>query len=592
MLLRLALALLALGSLATPLAAHPDTLRELLAARDCALADLCPAHGAATSFLGLLNGALWPFSLALLAAVGAPFVTAWWGVLAGDALVVAFAGRRREPVGAAVAGAVALLWLLQIRRETVVWSPSLLPLFGALTLALWLRGRDHAFAHPAWALGLGALLGLHVDAHPAAAAPALLWALAALLVSARPLLVAAGLAAGFSLALLPLSASTQLENAAALGRALGAGATLGAAALASASVAAGRWWLAQRGAASMRPAAAGPALVLGGTLAALGLGHLALGHDLALRYADALVAPGAWCIGALASRYAARPLRAAPVVALLAIGLAVGLLQGPARALGERWPVVEATAAAHDALGLRYPATLTRLQARECRSLGAAVETLAPREAWQPRAPNPTGVQVVHLDPATTPNTASGWRLVDDAGRYRTWLRERALWTDVGAGELCVLAAGGRRCEPMVPGRWTPPSDDAADRAANDAVAPLHARAMPRFGWLAPPAEGSSATRARIALRVTEGPARWVHVLDLPHERCPWRVVEVQGVPAQVASDGASVRVGGEGEAEGSLVVEKAWGGDCGPAWRWAYGPPCLFEREAGDPPTQAWIIP
>lgn len=563
-----ALAAAALAYAAPPLSDHPDTVRDLLQARDCAETGRCVAGGPQASFGQLRGGALWPATLAALRWLGAPSEAVHALVIAADGAAVA--------VTAALAGAwpAALLTaaLLVSTREHLVWSPALLPLIAALTAAAWRRA-DGDLRDRRWA-ALGAGLGVLADLHPVGglfAAAALLWLPWA---APRPLraLIAAG-AAALAVALL-LAPEVQLANLRALGGRAPAWLALAAVATAASALLAQRRRVdcpqVQRCPARPWPALAAVATASAAlaAAAATGLAPLQPRYFLAAWPELALALGAGWPM----------PAALAPLLAAAAAAVA-----GPASlGVGHPWPVVRQLAADLSGAGVGWPQHLYRLQGHGCRRLAAAVQVEVPAAPAQPSDAGTRSWQVLDLAADATP-AGGGWRLGpawrDGARTLHTWTRVTTPWLQAHRGEGCLVSDGGRTCEALRPGLL---AHGTAPAAASET--PWHLRTFPAAVRFAP---GPRAAQVRFALdlEVSAPGRRHLRLAQLADRRCPWRIdgadATSAGMRAEVAADGQSAWLSSAAPGRGRLRVQRSWGPGCDDPSEWEFGPPCLFETEA-----------
>lgn len=573
-----AVAALAVGWCGLPLSDHPDTLRDLLAARDCIQRGDCPAQGATASFGGLHNGALWPFVLAALRWVGAPTPAAWWLVLTADALcagVLVSVVRWLRPDAPALphlCGALSVIWLIAERIPNTVWSPSLVPLLCALVMAQWAVAPQDRPTPLTWSLTWGALLALLVDAHPATWPAVALWAWVSAVTLTRPLAALPWACLGFAVAAGLLGPETLVHNAVRLLPSSAAWLRIPIALfILGVSIVLGRRRTGPGRA--TRPLWPWPLVGLGAA-AVLLIGRSAHSHPFELRY---------WTPASLALAVAI-PLSLPRVpawlparsLAMLATATAVGWSGQGAVSLGHAWPVVQASAALLQAQGLAWPATTTRVQGQACRRLAAAMQVDAPVSAWQPDPPTQVGIQVVDVqDGAPVP---TGWRVVDRRAGQQTLLRPLPLWLDTAKASGCATTPGaaGPRCAAVQPGLWLSPTGHPSVRPG----APYHIRAMPEAIDL--PLDPTQETTITFDITVhpnTTGPRR-IHVLDQPNSRCPWRIVALRGLQGRIAAAQTAVDVAGA-QAPGQLTVAKTLSSNCSPAWTWGASPPCFLELDA-----------
>jgi hypothetical protein len=567
----LAFALLAYA--APPLSDHPDTVRDLLQARDCVDGGHCTAGGAQASFGQLRSGAAWPATLAALRWVGAPTQAVHVLVLAADSAAVA--------VLAALSGAwpAALLAtaLLIATREHLIWSPALLPLVAALAAAQWQRSRRNQQVR-SWA-ALGLLLGLQADLHPLGG----LYAFAAMLVlpwtAAQPLRATlAGSAAALCTAV-ALAPELQLANLRAVHLQGGWLLVSGAILLLGSGVAA--WWHAAKSQliqgescprpfASPWPLAASVALGAGAVLlaAALGVGPL---HP---RYF--LAALPAMCM-ALGVGLAWLPRSIAPVVAA-----ATAMAMGPASiGIGHPWSVVLATSSDLGQHRQGWPTHLYRVQGPGCRRLAAAVQLELPAVASPSAESQYLAWQFNDLEDATVP-PGPGWRPTapwqNGPRRVRTWLRTTRPWLQVYAGRGCLISDGQRQCQAMQPGIL--PSGFAA---LPQASIPWHLRTFPSAITLTP-ANFASQTTFELPLAIPLPGQRQIALQQLPERRCPWRIEAVHsssaGISSVLAADRQSAGVVAKAPGQATLLVSRSWGPGCDDSTEWEFGPPCLLETE------------
>lgn len=555
---------------APPLSDHPDTVRDLLQARDCVEGGHCIAGGAQASFGQLRSGASWPATLAALRWAGAPTEAVHSLVLAADSAAVA--------VLAAVSGVwpAALLTtaLLMATREHLIWSPSLLPLVAALAVALWQRIRRNQQLH-SWAT-LGLMLGLQVDIHPLGG----IYVLATMLVlpwtAARPLHATAASATTALITAMALAPEVQIADLRALHQQGGWLLPTGASLLVGSGVAA--WWYSHRGQGKSRaPAPRGPwpmsvAAVLGAgavlLAASLGVGSL---HP---RYF--LAALPAACMG-LGVMVAGLPRLAAPVIAA-ATALALG---PPSIGIGHPWSVVAETARDLSLHRQGWPSHLYRVQGPGCRRLAAAVQLELPAVASPSAESLQLAWQFVDLvDPAVP--EGPGWRPAvtwqNGPRHIRTWSRTTRTWLQAYAGHGCLISDGLRQCQPLQPGVL--PSGFAA---LPQASIPWHLRTFPAAITLAP-GSSPSQTTFEMPLAIALPGRRRIAIEQLPERRCPWRIEAVRSsgaaLPVTLAGDRQSAEVTASSTGLATLLVSRSWGPGCDDSTEWEFGPPCLLETE------------
>ncbi|MBI5607537.1 MAG: hypothetical protein HY902_01500, partial [Deltaproteobacteria bacterium] len=442
-LLWFAVAAAIIGYCGMPLSDHPDTLRDLLAARDCIERGDCAAEGATTSFGNLHNGALWPFLLAMLRAAHLPTPTIWWLVLFSDALTVAlvFVGvdhaahkglpPRQVTAHSSHLAALAALTLLVVERTpNTVWSPALAPWLAALVVAWWLRWRVDPPAAPWGPLVLGVLLALLVDSHPANWPCAAAWLAALVVVESRPVAALAWSGAGLAAATALLAPATQWRNLAVVAAGIHDPllVLLGGTLVAAAGRALPHSWRHQPAFAPLAAAFGAGAILIGGTVA--------FGRDLEVRYLTPALLTGCAALAALPWPTLACRLPIAGLAVGSALLAAVRLGPGNISA-GHSWPVVQQVAAALDGAGIRYPASAARIQGYGCQRLAAAAEVEATTGPWMATAPRPDGVQVLDL-PSHLPAPA-GWWLLERRPASSTYWRTQRFWLDTGAGRACLL---------------------------------------------------------------------------------------------------------------------------------------------------------
>lgn len=557
---------------APPFSDHPDTVRDLLQARDCVDGGHCVAGGAQASFGQLRSGAAWPATLVALRWLGAPTEAAHTLVLAADSAAVA--------VIAAVSGAwpAALLTtaLMIATREHLIWSPALLPLVAALAAALWQRSRRNQQIH-SWA-ALGLLLGVQIDLHPLGG----LYAFAALLVlpwtAVRPLRATSASIAAALITAMALAPEVQLANLRAVHR-QGGWLLATSASLLLASGVAACWYTRKSplihtksgppGLASAWPASASAVLGAGAVIlaASLGVGSL---HP---RYF--LAALPAACMG-LGLVLAWLPRSAAPVVAA-ATALALG---PPSIGIGHPWSVVAQTARDLSQHRQGWPTHLYRVQGPGCRRLAAAVQLELPAVASPSAESLALAWQFIDLDDSAEP-TGPGWRATatwqNGPHRVRTWSRTTRPWLQVHTGRGCLLSDGHRECQPLKPGIL--PSGFAA---LPQASIPWHLRTFPAAVTLAP-GKAPSQTTFELPLHFAVPGQRRIALHQVPERRCPWRIEAVRGsaaLSAVLATDRQSVEVDAIEAGLATLLVSRSWGPGCDDATEWEYGPPCLLETE------------
>lgn len=563
-----AVAAAVVGYCGLPLSDHPDTLRDLLAARDCTDRGDCAAEGATASFAGLHNGALWPFLLVLLRTLHLPTPAIWWLVLAADAAAVALvfvAVRRSAPTMAASAAALAIAVLVAERTPNTVWSPALAPWLTALMIAWWLHWRASAPAHPWGPLVHGGLLALLADSHPATWTCASGWLAAIVLVDPRPFAAISWTLAAFVAATGLLAPQTQFDNLLHLGALVPLGwvAPLAMLALPAVRRVLPSGWKANPSAGLLA------VTVLSG--AALVAGMFALDRPLEPRYLTPTLLVA---VAAIATAPWPLPSRLLPAnLPLAVLAMLAGLMAGPGQvSMGHTWPVVAQVQRALQAADLAYPVTTTRVQGYGCMRLAAAVEVDARGHPWQDRANSPIGVQVLDLPIGQA--APAGWQRLTARRNLATWWRTVPLWVDPSRGEACLTTATTRRCTAVTPGLWLSPSGAPAVRPG----APLHARAMPES--IALSADPSAAAVLAVTLPVQSGTqgTRTVFLLD-NDARCPWTIARADHPGAQPAADRRSILLPAAG-TETSLTLAKSIGPNCS---HWAgttANPPCMLELD------------
>ncbi len=151
---------------------HPDTVRDMLYARDCVDARACHALGPPASFAGLTHGTSW---LRLLEFVGRRGFGPDGARTAVDLLatlaagVVFLAARRRAATGlAALAGVAFVVTSAQASGRPLLWNPSALSLPTAIFFAL--ASSAAATGATATWVAAAAALAFSVDLHVASGA--------------------------------------------------------------------------------------------------------------------------------------------------------------------------------------------------------------------------------------------------------------------------------------------------------------------------------------------------------------------------------------------------------------------------------------
>ncbi len=564
-----AVAAAVVGYCGLPLSDHPDTLRDLLAARDCVDRGDCAAEGAASSLAGLHNGALWPFLLVLLRSMQVPTPAIAWCVLACDAAAVALiyaAVQRHRPQASAWAAVLAVAVLAVERTPNTVWSPALGPWLTALAIAWWLHWQSDPPPRPWGPLVHGALLALLADSHPATWPCVAAWLVAVLVTDTRPLAALAWLGVGFLAATGLLAPQTQFENLRPAWETvppLAAVCAVLAVALASRRL--------------LRSWRSVPllGLCIVSALSACGLlvGTVLLDRPLEPRYLTASL-----LVGVAAVTLAPWPAHRAPTAlpALIAAALFAGL-HGPGRvSVGHPWPVVVQVQNALQVAGLAYPLSAARIQGYGCRRLAGAVEVDAPGHPWQLQAPSPLGVQVLDL-PSDQPQPP-GWQAAAVRADLTTWWRMVPLWVDASRGEACLDGPNGRTCTTITPGLWLSPSSQPTVRPG----APLHTRAMPESFQL--PVDPTATAQVTLSLQVHSGgdTDRTVFLLD-NDPNCPWTITRTAHPGAQLSNDRRSVTLPALG-TQTTLELGKAIGRRCSGWAGTTANPPCLLELEAPAP--------
>lgn len=579
--LALVVAAVLLAYTAPPLTDHPDTVRDLLAARDCADNGHCVAGGAQASFGHLRAGSLWTATLSAMRALGAPTEAAYWLVIGADALTVGLAAVLAGPLAAA-----ALLGgLMLITREQLVWSPALMPLAAMLLASAWHTALGTQ-RHRDWAL-VGLAMAVQADLHPVGI---LFSGIALVLVGWTGKSAGRALATliGAALAMLALAPEVALLNLSALHHR--------APLLVSAAVVltcTGAAWSHQRGRASNPDRAQVPigvpdrfsavvvppftlpaAAAMGASLCLL-LASAFEVADLHPRYFLALLPPLALILRQI-------PLRRWELLAPALAPLAVAGLLGPAEiGVGHPWSVVQGLGQAIADDRQAWPSYLYRTQALGCRRLDGAVsvDLQAAAAAEQGRG----SWQVVDLERDATP-IGAGWRLVASwhQGRrpMQTWLRSFEPWVLRTEGEVCLASASGpHACQRLVPGLRLDQPTESASVAAALVATPWHLRTFPVAVALSP-GRGPAQTTVKLAIRPTQPGRRTLRVVDLPERLCPWQITAILGVQANVAGDGLSATLTAQARSTGTVELTRSWGPGCDDLSEWQYGPPCLMEEE------------
>lgn len=560
---------------APPLTDHSDTVRDLLAARDCADDGHCIAGGAQASFGHLRSGSLWPATLAALRAMGAPTQSVHWVVIGADAVTVGLAAALAGPLAASAL----LCGLLVFTREHLVWSPAWMPLIALLTASAWRTARSRGRLGD-WAY-FGLALAVQIDLHPVGllfSGSALVLALCTFKATGPALLTLAGIVG----AVFALAPEIAWQNGAALYH-RSPMAMVAAAAIALVALASGRLraqshfstWLTSTWLASSwgLPASAATVAITGLVIANfLGIA------DLHPRYFLAGLPPLALLLAHLPQG------RAAAITAALApLTLAAAL--GPAEiGIGHPWPVVRELAVAVARDQRSWPNHLYRTQAPGCRRLDSAVSVELPSKSQG--AMGNQSWQLLDLDPAATPSGA-GWRPVASWNQGRrpmqTWLRPFDTWVRRTQGEVCLSSAtGSHTCQKLTPGLRPDQPIGAADDAASLATTPKHLRTFPAAVALTPGLDPAQTT-VRLAILPSPPGVRRLELLDVPGRRCPWTIQAILGIEATIAGDGFSATLSAHNHSTGSLELVRSWGPGCDDLTEWQFGPPCLWEQEA-DP--------
>lgn len=558
---------------APPLSDHPDTVRDLLQARDCVDGGHCIAGGAQASFGQLRSGAAWPATLAALRWVGAPTEAVHTLVLAANSAAVA--------VLAAVSGAwpAAILTaaLLITTREHLIWSPALLPLVAALAAALWQRSSQNQQIR-SWAM-LGLLLGLQVDLHPLGG----LYALTAMLMlpwtAPQPLRAAVASSLAALVVALALAPEVQLANLRALHQQSSWLLATGASALLGSGVAAWRYASkSQRLQDNCRPidvpcawpisaaAVLGAAAVL--LAASLGVGSVHPRYFLAALPAVSM---------GLGLGLAWLPRSFAPVAAA-----ATAFALGPASiGVGHPWSVVVQSARDLSQHGQGWPTHLYRVQGPGCRRLAAAVQLELPAVASPSAESLDLAWQIIDLDDLAVPS-GPRWRhsatWQNGPRRVHTWSRTIRPWLQASSGRACLMSDGHRECQPLQPG-VLPNGFAGLPRAS----IPWHLRTFPSAITLTP-SNSPSQTTFELPLAITHPGHRRIALLQLPERRCPWRIAAARtsgiALAVTLAADGQSAEVATKNAGQATLLVSRSWGPGCDDSSEWEYGPPCMLETE------------
>lgn len=505
----------------TDVPVHPDTLRDLLFARDCVEGGRCHALGPQSGLAAVRHGTLWLRAPEWAARLGADeralrAAVELWCALA--VLLLALGARRHgAPPSAplvALAAGVASHWLTD---HPLLWHPSAIPLFAALYVVL-LADAARASTAASW-VAAGAALGLLFDAHPSTFALLPCFALVACALSRRPWsgallgLIAAALANALPSPLLALSRVAAGDRRGALLLAVTLLAALAGLAL------------------RRRAARCSPRLALTLTLAvhAAAIASLAVasGRDEG-RYLAAtipLVALGLACWSP--------PRRAATgVLATLAALLVVARLRHPT--VVASWSIAEARAVlrAPPLRGRPWIDLVARLQMPVDRDLLVVAGLVAP-PARPGAAVGPDALLALRTRRGNLPpHPPSSWTVVPLSHRDVAVLRPLRSFLPLGPSRACVDAA----CVDL---------DLAASLAADGAT-----RFSPRAFGVSPPM-AALARRARPGQRL-----RLTLAVAVPGGATPHRIALAAGGAWRI--DGASGAVRATPGADGSLLLDGA----------------------------------
>ncbi|MSQ84746.1 MAG: hypothetical protein EXR77_18050 [Myxococcales bacterium] len=569
---------------AQPLSDHPDFLREWLAAQDCVQLGHCWLAGSASSFSGLHNGALFSATLALGQWAGGDPAWAWWSVIAADAAAITLIWHTLPSASSGARALAAALCLAPVAADLSaggVWAPSFLPLFSAM--CVWIAAAEPvARRSVGWGAALGIALALTIDAHVLGALAAAGW-LAVVIGQARWTAAATAGAVAAAGAWL-LAPDAFAENCTILaGHALDHG-PWGAGVAVAVGLAVGvtgwrRGW--RRGWRGPLGATLPDWLAGAVPLAALVAGAWWTHRDLSARYLVAVVPPLALAVAA--SPFCRQRWRSTATAA--AAVLAGVLALGPGQAsLGHRWPVIAAaTGQAHQG-GLGWPAAIGAVQSYSCSRLTAAVLAGQPHSAAGPVQPTDVVLQLIDLPPSI--DAGPSWQAVActpfGAGQSRSWLRLHRPWLSGNRGQACLHRAGQpSHCQPLQPGvhplgSGATPTPIAVER---------HMLAFPRLVAFAPSDALASTTTLELHGTATAAGRKWLRLLDLPSQRCPWRLTATSHFQVRTLGD-AWFELSAPATGAGSVTFARNWGPGCDAATRWTDGPPCMLEVEADT----AWL--
>lgn len=565
---------------AQPLSDHPDFLREWLAAQDCVQLGHCWLAGSASSFGGLHNGTLFPATVALGQWAGGDPAWAWWGVIAADAAAITLIWHTAPTSGPAARALVAALCLVPIAADLSaggVWAPSFLPLFSAM--CVWIAAAAPVTQRSvAWGVALGIALALTIDAHVLGALAAAGW-LAVVIGQARWTAAATAGAVAAAGAWL-LAPDAFVENCTILARHALAHWPWGAGVAVAVGLAVGvagwrRGWREPLGATL-------PDWLAGAVpLAALVAGAWWTHRDLSARYLVAVVPPLALAVAA--SPFCGQRSRwtAMAAAAVLAGVLALGAGQA---SLGHRWPAIAAATGQAQQAGLGWPTAIGAVQSYACSRLTAAVLAGQPQSAAAQL--QPTGVVLQLIDLPLSIEAGPSWQAVAypafGAGPTRSWLRLHRPWLAGNRGQACLQRQGQlTHCQPLQPGvhplgSGVTPPPLAVER---------HMLAFPRLLTFAPSDAVAATTTLELHGTASASGRKWLRLLDLPNQRCPWRLTAARHFGVRtLGTDWFEISAPATGE--GSITFARNWGPGCDAATRWTDGPPCMLEVEA----DAAWL--
>lgn len=567
---------------------NPDTLRDLLMARDCAEQDHCVSQGAPAGLGGFQQASSWIrlLTLAARAHLGPSAVQrVSWAMTALAAGVVFSAARRRSSAGPASFVALLFAWsAMRLAPLSVLHNPSLLPLPAAFACAFSLRMAEKRRVIDAVAVAVS--IAFSVELHGIAALLVVPFTLTVGLLQRRPLASLAASAGWMVAVLWNLSRrafESNLELALGSSRLVAGGA--GLAALFAAALLFRRRLTSGHPrtllALALLPAFLFPALVLALVRAF---------HEDLLPYYFVPALPFLAVTSAVALARARRAARASRIVLGLELILLVLIASYEIRGLENRAAkgavAVPPLADMRDlsrALarrGFDYQDAFTRLQAPSREVFVAALAAFEPESRVGDARPGPTLNLFVVPTGELPPRVET---IAFDRGAAAIIPVDS--WLDRSHLTVCSsppAEAGAERCVQVE----VAPADEARDRRLE-----LSSRAYPRIEAVERAVTRGSlrewpATQTRLIFRIDARAGAARRVALVPHENvmpgCQWQITRVTGVAHESGRPGLEVRLEYGGEREGSLELTRGMSGQCRDGV--ARLPPALYELAVDDP--------